>query len=44
MTVADISTDDDLWYELFERDYLPQPEDRIAKDGKSVPPPAKLMR
>ncbi len=43
MTVADITTDDDLWYELFDRDYLPKPEDRIAQDGKSVPPPEALV-
>ena len=43
MTVADITTDDDLWFELFERDYLPKPEDRIAQDGKSVPPPEAMV-
>ena len=43
MAAADITTDDDLWYELFERDYLPKPEDRIAQDGKSVPPPEALV-
>ncbi len=43
MTVADITTDDTLWYELFERDYLPKSEDRIAQDGKSVPPPEAIV-
>ncbi len=43
MTVADITTDDDLWMELFERDYLPKPEDRIAKAGETVPPPEAMV-
>ena len=41
MADGDIRTDDKVWYELFERDYLPKPEDRIGEG--TVPPPAALI-